>query len=413
MPRLGRLYSTLQKPTGDAAIGVSVEVRRQGATITSNQSDTSPIAISVDDPGGIQPGDTVVLGTDLTTYDVDSITIDSVTISGFGGTLNVTSGTRISPTNDLPDLFEDRRGNNAKANPLMTSGPLGEYGAYLDGGEYDLATSGGGYGNKLFVDVAIWAPRMVVNEFDSATAQAFVFAVKNLLTEAGAVMISIQNPDGTEVFSIDKDGTITGQTLTVANDLTVPGVLTVNDEADLQNLNVAGSAAVSGFLDATGPTTLGDLEVQGSLILPNGSVTAAMLASAAFGDLTSDQDTADYTATTSYVALPNIAITITPASTSSKFLVLAIVPWDVTSGGGAGAILFARILRDSTVLHEAGQTITNTSANHPGDVSLIALETGLSGAHTWTLEVKKSSAETVKIKNTTDRKARLVVFELQ
>src|SRR6267142_1552349 len=208
MSRLGRLYNTLQRSTGDAALGVSVEVRRQGATITSNQSSSSsPHAFAVDDPGGIAVADSVHIGTGTTAYTVTAIGASTVSLA-FSGTLTVTAGARLTPTNNLPSLFDDRQGNIAKANPLLTSDPFGEYSAYLDGGEYDPLASGGGYGTKLFQDVYVASPRMVFNVFDQATAKAAILAVKTALATSGAKMLSIQNPDGNEVVNIDKDGNV-------------------------------------------------------------------------------------------------------------------------------------------------------------------------------------------------------------
>lgn len=206
MARLGRLFDSLKKPTGDAAIGVSVEVRRQGATVASNQSSTSPFAVAVDDPGGIRGADTVRVNTGTTSYTVDAIAATTVTISGFGGTLVLNASDRLTPINNLPTLNGDRQGNIAAPNPMVTSTPRGEYGAYLDGGEYDLVTSGGGYGDTLIRDVYVSSPRMVFNVFDAGTAKAFILAVKNAITVAGGKMLSIQNADGNEVFAVDKDG---------------------------------------------------------------------------------------------------------------------------------------------------------------------------------------------------------------
>jgi hypothetical protein len=208
MSRLGRLFGELKKSTGDAALGVAVEVRRQGATVTSNQSSSSsPHAFAVDDPGGILAGDAVRVGTGSTSYTVTAIGASSVTLS-FGGTLSLLAGDRLTPTNNLPNLFGDRQGTIAKANPLLTSDPFGEYSAYLDGGEYDTLASGGGYGARLFQDVFVSSPRMVFNVFDQATAKAMILAVKTALATVGAKMLSIQNPAGNEVVSIDKDGNV-------------------------------------------------------------------------------------------------------------------------------------------------------------------------------------------------------------
>ena len=208
MSRLGRLFGELKKTTGDAALGVAVEVRRQGATVTSNQSSSSsPHAYTVDDPGGILAGDTVRVGTGVTSYTVTAIAAGSVTLS-FAGTLALLAGDRLTPTNAKPTLYSDRQGVNTTPNPTATTGPFGEYEVYLDGGEYDVLASGGGYGTRLFKDVYVGSPRMVFNIFDNATAKAVILSVKTALANASAKLLSIQNPDGVEKVSVDKDGNV-------------------------------------------------------------------------------------------------------------------------------------------------------------------------------------------------------------
>lgn len=236
MSRLGRLYNTLQKPTGDAALGVSVEVRRQGATITSNQSSSSsPHPFAVDDPGGIAVADSVHIGTGTTAYTVTAIGASTVSLA-FSGTLTVTAGDRLTPTNNLPSLSADRRGNTSKTNPLLTSTPFGEYSAYLDGGEYDLLASGGGYGTKLFIDVSVSSPRMVINEPDSASAKGFIFALRAALATSGAKVATFENADGNPVFTIDKNGNIAGAAIT-GDSLTVDNLVVANT-IDIPNSSV-------------------------------------------------------------------------------------------------------------------------------------------------------------------------------
>ena len=144
-PFLGRFDETVIDAEGNALSGVSVEIRRQGATVSGNQSGTSPLTVTVNDRGSIEASDTVAIGTGSTTYNVDSKTATTVVLSGFAGTLVLADDDRISPTNNLPTLYEDIKGGETKANPLST-GATGQATAWLAGGHYDYKVSGGAAG---------------------------------------------------------------------------------------------------------------------------------------------------------------------------------------------------------------------------------------------------------------------------
>lgn len=155
--------STAQSPGTVAAnmlpvTGASVALYREGATINGNQSGTSPFAITVRDKGACAGGDTVFLGTvSGTTYSVDSTAATTVTISGFAGTLNVTNGTRIVPSNTQPTLYSDDQGGATKTNPLTTNAQ-GLAFCYVAQGHYDVLVSGGGSTTNLYESTQVGSP---------------------------------------------------------------------------------------------------------------------------------------------------------------------------------------------------------------------------------------------------------------
>ena len=79
MADLGRFQETYSLPqSGLPAAGATVTIRKQGATVSGNQSGTTPLTITVNRPGGILSTDTIRIGTGTTEYDVDSVTATTV-----------------------------------------------------------------------------------------------------------------------------------------------------------------------------------------------------------------------------------------------------------------------------------------------------------------------------------------------
>lgn len=150
MAQLARFQRHVLDTLGNAISGASVTVYREGATINGNQSGTSPLTVTVRHRGKIAAADTVFIGTTTgTTYSVDSVTTTTVVISGFVGTLNVTAGDRIVPSNSQPTLYGDDSGGATTTNPLTTSA-TGYAQCYLEYGAYDVIVSGGGSTTTLF-----------------------------------------------------------------------------------------------------------------------------------------------------------------------------------------------------------------------------------------------------------------------
>jgi len=131
MAKLGRYETTVQDSSGNAINSVSVELRKQGATVNADQSGTSPLTITVNDSGFIDSTDScqiwrtettaVSAGGGESSFAVDSKTGTTVVLSGFTGTLTLLDEDRLSPTTNLLSLFNDVRGDESLSNPLTTS----------------------------------------------------------------------------------------------------------------------------------------------------------------------------------------------------------------------------------------------------------------------------------------------------
>lgn len=209
MAQLGLFDHRVPDTAGNAISGASVAIYREGATVNGNQSGVSPLTVAVRHRGKIAAADTVFINTTTgTTYSVDSVTATTVVLSGFGGTLNLTSGDRIIPSNSQPTLYGDDQGGATTSNPLTTSA-TGRAQCWMQTGAYDVIVSGGGAMTTAFVgQVTVGeSPSVVVSgETDSATAVAHIEDTYFSMATAGAKLHSFRNL-GTEKAAIDKDGT--------------------------------------------------------------------------------------------------------------------------------------------------------------------------------------------------------------
>lgn len=214
MIQLARFDRTVINTLGVAVSGASVAIRRQGAQVKGDQSGTSPLTVNVDDIGALVASDTVAINTGSTTYNVDSVSIanQTVTISGFAGTLALTDEDRLTPTNNLPTLYEDGSKNETKANPLTTSS-TGQAICWLVGGFYDYIYSGTGLTTTLLRDAYLTANGGPLNpairpgavQIDNTTDDGVSLnnAISDLArTIAGAAGGVIELPKGTLLTSV-------------------------------------------------------------------------------------------------------------------------------------------------------------------------------------------------------------------
>jgi len=88
---------------------------------------------------------------------------------------------------------------------------------------------------------------------------------------------------------------------------------------------------------------------------------------------------------------------------------MATIP---VSSDAAAATAWAQVKNGATILQEAACNQAGAAAL-PVVISLLARQTGLSGAQTWTVEAKATTANMTILSSSTDRKARLVVMEFK
>ena len=153
---LGKLDRVLLDSAGNVKSGVSVEVRKQGATVEQDQSGTAPFTINVDDVGKIVVNDVVSVNEGTATYTVGAVNATAKTIQlvGFAGALFLTNLDRLTPITAKPSLFKDIAGDDGDTNPKATDAN-GTIETWLSGGLYDLHISGGGVTTKLVRDVHV------------------------------------------------------------------------------------------------------------------------------------------------------------------------------------------------------------------------------------------------------------------
>jgi len=165
---LGRVDNRLIGTTGNIIPNASVTFYRQGATVAGDQSGTSPLTVNVNDIGAIVGGnvDTVQVlaaATELlgsTTYNVSAVdsTLNTVTLTGFAGTLALLDDDRLIPTNNVPTLYNDKQKGETKANPLTSSTALGQVTGWAPHGWYDKANSGSGLTTNVEQDYYVEGP---------------------------------------------------------------------------------------------------------------------------------------------------------------------------------------------------------------------------------------------------------------
>lgn len=221
--QLGRFHHTVIDTAGNAVSGASVTVYREGATVNGNQSGTSPLTVTVRHRGKIAASDTAFVEDDpATEYTVDSVTATTVVLSGFAGSLSVTNGDRIVPSNNLPTLYGDDQGGATTANPLITS-TTGLAQAFAEAGAYDFVVSGGTAATTLFqaIVTSSQAPGQIryADEFAVGSSTGGIQEAINDLPSTGGV-VYVGGGDKTITASVDCTG-LTNVDVTLAQDCVV------------------------------------------------------------------------------------------------------------------------------------------------------------------------------------------------
>jgi len=176
MAQYGRIQRTFQDSQGRPIVGLAVTVRKQGATVNGLHSGAQT-SFTVNDPGGItdSPADQLQVGTDTSvTRAVSSVAATTIVV-GAGGFSNVADDARLTPTTNLPTVYNDAQGGETITQPLQTDAN-GSIECWAPIVPYDLYTPGivKVYSPRLIQDVVPEGQELVVsNIFPSASSVAF------------------------------------------------------------------------------------------------------------------------------------------------------------------------------------------------------------------------------------------------
>jgi hypothetical protein len=126
---------------------------------------------------------------------VDSVTATTVVLSGFGGTLALTNGDRLVPSNLKPSLYEDDQGTSTPITNPLTSSATGLAQCWVEFGAYDLLQTGGGLTTILHQGIVVGseAPGQVryADDFAANSSTGGIQeAVDDLPTAGGKVILS-------------------------------------------------------------------------------------------------------------------------------------------------------------------------------------------------------------------------------
>lgn len=175
MAQLGRIARTFLDNQGRPIVGLNVTVRKQGATVNGLHAGAQT-SFTINDPGGItsSPQDQLQVGTDTSvTRSVSSVAATTI-IVGATGFSDVPDDARLTPTTNLPTVYNDAQGAETITQPMQTDAN-GEILCWASIVPYDLYTPGNtSYAARLIQDVVPEGQEYVVsNIFPSATSVAF------------------------------------------------------------------------------------------------------------------------------------------------------------------------------------------------------------------------------------------------
>lgn len=404
MAQFGKLSGTITDAQGNPVSGATVEVRRQGAFVTSTQA--GPI-YTVNDPGGIVSADQVKVNALSTpTRNVSAVAATTVTTGGPGlGTLN--NNDRITPYSPLPTLYADAQGAETKANPLTTDAS-GFWYCWVEIRPYDIIET---YGSTVRIKTDL-VPEGLEN------------VLSNIFSGIGIVAWyrnTVRTLTAGNLWQVDNNGADKAA-LDFAGNLTLAGNLTAVNGTFSGTLGVTGNVSMTGDLTVDDITaddiSIGDLTVSGAVSLPAGSIETADLATNAVVVTRTADGTADQTfvagayATGNYVDVTGATITFTPASTGSEIIVMAHCPSDAA---GAASLNSWMAIRDGSgnILHQSEES--TLSSGHTNGPTLLYRVTGLSGSQTFKVSGQCEVANMV-VNNSSwaaARRTRIIVMEFK
>lgn len=411
MAQFGKISGTVTDDQGNPLSGATVEVRRQGAFVTSTQAGPT---YTVNDPGGIVVGDQVrINATSSPSRNVSAVAATTLTTSGPGlGTLN--NNDRITVFSTLPTLYSDGLGAETKANPLTTDAS-GFWYAWAEIRPYDILET---YGStvRLKTDVVPEGQEYVQsNVFTGGPAIAFRYGTTRTIT--GGKLFVLENPIGvSEKFYVEHDGDVS----TVGNFLGVNGVFSgnVTVTGDLTVDDIIADDITGQDLAATGTLTYSG--AAGGLSLTAGSIETADLAANAVCTTTQGLGNADATAAAAaayasgnYQDVAGATVTITPFAAASEIVVMALIH---TENNGAGYAGYAAIRNGAgTILSESGFTDAAVTTGLTVSTEIVHRVTGLTGSQTFKLSHQCVSGTAYDVNDSTHaaklRISRVVVVE--
>lgn len=194
MIQLARLDRTVTDSSGNAVVGATVEIRRQGATVQGAQTKTTGQAIDVDALGSLAASDQVRIyrggtvlvsdsaGGTLFTVSTTSPASSPKTVTltwASGGTLSLSDEDRLSNISSTPTLYNDAMGNESTGSSSLTSSNTGQILCWLAQGHYDRLTTIGSSIKLIEDDLVVSVPFVTGSE--ALAAAATVSITKNLV----------------------------------------------------------------------------------------------------------------------------------------------------------------------------------------------------------------------------------------
>lgn len=405
MAQYGKLSGTVQLANGNADSGATVEIRSQGAFVTSTQAGPT---YTVNDPGGIETTNQVRVNT-LTgpTRQVTAVTATTLTTGGAGlGTL--VNNDRITVQSPLPILYADAQGAETKTNPVTTNAS-GYWFAWVPIVPYDIIiTKSDGSGVVLKTDVVPEGQESVLSNIFTGGA-AIAWLRNTLRTLTSGYLLKIQN-DGTDKLTLAYDGQLTlagnlsGTDATFSGSVSVSGDITVTDDIGCDDLT-CNDATVSNAFTYSGTT--------GNFSLTAGSIETADLAANAVCITQVGTGTADQAITTgaypTWTDIPNATVTTGTLATTDELVITATVTFLKTGAAGTN---FVMAIRDgTTIIAEAMLTDQSAGANSYMSVSCRARLTGLNTAKTYKVSCGSSVAAGTVQDSTAPTRATTIIVE--
>lgn len=377
---LGLIILRVLNSEGQPVQGASVYVRKEGAVV---QSLIDATHVAVDAPGAILAGDTVQVYPNATTAVVAAVSATQITVSAPGFSL-ATNNNRLTITNPLPTLYADPMGNETKANPLA-SDVNGLVFAWAPITQYDYLATGGNTPNGPIID-------QLVQDYPAlGVGQRKSNAFPNLNVGLADSLDTIRLYGDTEgVFALLNLGTIK---------------LVIYGNGKIETLGGVRITGGDGLYVADGLTVR----------LPVASLNPNVINGGVSVNMNGDDDTVDFAVPATPTAIPNVSVNYTPASATSKLQITAVVPFEALTGVAPRTIT-ATLFEDATPIAEGkmGAFEDPTNPGLFGVIPLLAFRTGSAAARTYTIKVSKTGligATVYTIKNSSDRKARIVVVE--